>query len=145
MNYIIFHILLLIFHNFFHLNVYQTASCILWNDAGKISLQELPWNAQLSSVYSIFTEDINGDGLKDILLGGNQYNAQPQTGIYAGSYGTTLINNGNRSFNAVTTQQAGFFVKGQVRDIKEIKYKNERLLLVTKNNDSLSIFKIGKL
>ena len=78
-------------------------------------------------------------------LGGNQYNAQPQTGIYAGSYGTTLINNGNRSFNAVTTQQAGFFVKGQVRDIKEIKYKNERLLLVTKNNDSLSIFKIGKL
>ena len=128
-----------------HLNVYQTASCILWNDAGKISLQELPWNAQLSSVYSIFTEDINGDGLKDILLGGNQYNAQPQTGIYAGSYGTTLINNGNRSFNAVTTQQAGFFVKGQVRDIKEIKYKNERLLLVTKNNDSLSIFKIGKL
>ena len=127
-----------------HLDVYQTASCILWNDAGKFSIQPLPWNAQLSPVYAIIAEDINGDGLKDILLGGNQYNAQPQTGIYAGSYGTTLINKGNRTFKAATTQQAGFFVKGQVRDIQAIKYKNEKLLLVAKNNDSLSIFKIGK-
>jgi hypothetical protein len=67
-----------------HLNVYQTASCILWNDAGKINLQELPWNAQLSSVYSIFTEDINGDGLKDILLGGI-YNALSSSVVAGGA------------------------------------------------------------
>ena len=127
-----------------HLRVYETATSILWNDHGKFSRQPLPNIAQLAPSYAILAIDINNDGHKDIVLGGNQYNAQPQTGIYAGSYGAVMMNNGNRKFNPVSSENSGFFIKGQIRDIQKLRFKNEDLVIVAQNDDSLAVFKIRR-
>ena len=125
-------------------SVYVTATCIAWNDTGKLSLQPLPFETQLSSTYAISVADINKDGKKDIILGGNQYCAKPQTGIYAGSYGNVLINKGNRQFEIVPSVKSGFFVTGQIRDIQTINYQQRKFLLVTRNNDSLETFEFER-
>ncbi len=124
--------------------IYSTATCILWNDEGKLKMQSLPYQAQLSPTYAIYTTDINMDGYIDIILGGNQFNAKPQTGIYAGSYGTVLLNRGDGSFYPVTAENSGFCIKGQIRDIQKLKYKDDDLILVAKNNDRLEVLKRNK-
>ncbi len=69
-------------------------SCIMINKGGKeFSLVPLAAEAQLSPVYAINADDFNKDGICDIILGGNQYRAKPQTGIFAGSYGILLQGN----------------------------------------------------
>ncbi len=120
---------------------YNVSSCIFWNDNGKLTMQPLPYEAQFSTVYAVKLMDINGDGLTDIILGGNQFNAKPQTGIYAASYGLVLINKGSRSFHAIKPEHSGLFIKGQIRDIGSLTYKGQQLLLMAKNNDSLEILK----
>jgi hypothetical protein len=88
--------------------------------------------------------DINKDGREDIILGGNQYKAQPQTGIYAGSFGSVMINNGKRSFQPASGENSGFAVEGQIRDIQKLRFKGEELLLIARNDDSLAIFKMNQ-
>jgi len=64
---------------------------------------------------------VNGDGRKDILLGGNRYGFPPQFGRLDGSYGDVLLSEGQRKFRWVSPAQTGLRVRGEVRDMKEIK------------------------
>jgi enediyne biosynthesis protein E4 len=128
------------------LDVFQTKSVVLWNDAGSFSLQELPFEAQLSPIYSIYASDLNNDGKIDLVLGGNQINAKPQTGIYSANIGTVIIKStGNREFETMDISESGIYEKGQIRDIKEILIDNKIHLLVAINNERLKIYEINKI
>lgn len=126
------------------LEVNQTNSVILWNDDGKFNIQELPMQAQLSPVYGIFAEDFNNDGNIDLILGGNQFNAKPQTGIYAANLGTVLKSIGNREFEVVDIVESGLYERGQIRDIKEITIGKNKFILLSINNESLKIYEINQ-
>ena len=75
----------------------------------------LPAEIQFSPVYAIATADFDQDGDEDILLGGNLFYVLPEMGIYDGSYGQYLENQGNNQF--VLNEQSGFKVKGEIRDL----------------------------
>jgi hypothetical protein len=123
------------------LTIEQTASMIFWNDKGSFTGAELPIEAQFSSVYAIFPTDLDGDGKKELLLGGNLFTAKPQTGIYAASNGLFLKALPDRMFRSLTPSESGFYVKGQIRDIKSIRTKNgKELILVARNNDKIKVF-----
>jgi hypothetical protein len=75
------------------LTVEQTQTSVFMNDGkGNFNMQALPVMAQLSPVYGITVTDLNGDGKKDLFMGGNFYGLKPQTGRFDANYGTTLIN-----------------------------------------------------
>jgi len=120
----------------------ETSTCILWNENGTFVKQELPMQAQLFPVHAIHAQDVNGDGLTDIVLGGNETRAKPQTGVYASGYGLTLLNQSNRVFKSVNGMPDGSLASGEIRDLKGIKLKDGNLLLLAKNNDSLQIIEI---
>lgn len=120
--------------------VFETRSVVLWNDEDRYTVEELPEKAQFSPIYGIYADDIDGDEKIDLVLGGNQFNAQPQTGIYAADYGTVLKSTGERTFDFM--MGSGFYINGQVRDIEEINIDTNRYLLTALNNDWLRIFKI---
>jgi hypothetical protein len=71
----------------------------------------------------------------DILLGGNQSKAKPETGIYQGSYGLLLKGHGNGSFSALKQDESGLFIKGEMRSLTTIRVKNKPNIIVGKNND----------
>jgi hypothetical protein len=58
----------------------------------------------------------------------------PQFGRLDASYGHVLVNNGKGDFTDVETKTSGINVKGEVKDIKEIKTKNERYYLFAQND-----------
>ena len=65
-------------------------SAVLWNQNGDFELQALPNTAQLSPVFGIVADDIDGDGKMDIWLGGNFYALKPQAGRHNASKGVFL-------------------------------------------------------
>src|SRR5690606_29391541 len=75
-------------------------SSVLINDGkGTFSLKPLPLEAQLAPVYAIAAGDFDGDGLTDIVLGGNLYRVQPEVGRYDASRGLFLKGGGDGTFD----------------------------------------------
>ena len=118
------------------------ASCIMINKSGGVfSLVPLTAEAQLSPVYAINADDFNKDGICDIILGGNQYKAKPQTGIFAGSFGILLKGDNEGKWNTVSPAASGLYVRGEIRDMKLLNINGNRIIAVARNNDNLQFYK----
>jgi enediyne biosynthesis protein E4 len=101
---------------------------------GKFLVKPLPVRAQLSSINAIYPADINNDNKVDLLTGGNLFTFPPQFGRLDASYGDMLLNNGNGEFTWVDNKRSGISVKGEVKDIKPIKVKGKKHVVITQNN-----------
>jgi hypothetical protein len=127
------------------LSVQQTQSCVFYNNGkGNFTMSPLPIMAQISPVFGILVTDLNGDGIKDIFLGGNFYGLKPEVGRYDASYGITFLGNSKHQFNYIKPSSSGLFIRGEVRDVKQIITKKGNYILMARNNDSLQIFKRNK-
>jgi hypothetical protein len=59
------------------------------------------------------------------------------------SYGNVLINNGDKNFTMLESNQSGLEVEGQVKDIKLINSKDKKYILFLRNNDYPAMYKIN--
>ena len=124
------------------LTVEQTQTCAFTsNSKGGFTMQPLPLMAQLSPVFGALSTDINNDGYPDLFLAGNFYGYKPQTGRMDASYGTTLLSNTQHQFTYLSPSLSGLFVKGQARDIIQLKTaKGKQLIVVAMNDAPLKVF-----
>ncbi|WP_162055269.1 VCBS repeat-containing protein [Pontibacter pamirensis] len=107
----------------------------------KFSLEALPVEVQFSPIHGIETLDYNQDGHLDILLAGNFYDVLPEIGQYDANYGLLLEGTGKGKFEVKSPKNTGFFTKGQVRKMQQVKGANgQTYLLLAKNNDRLQVF-----
>lgn len=126
------------------LNITNSSSSILWNNnSGKFTQEKLSAQAQFSPIYASLLSDFNNDQKVDIIIGGNQFRAKPQTGIYAGSFGTVYENIKNKGFKTLKSKESGIFFNGEVRDIKQIEIGNKKHILVSKNNGILKLYSVN--
>lgn len=76
-----------------------------------------------------------------IVSGGDLYGVIPYEGRYDASYGNTLVPNATGEFNYLSPVSTGFFVRGEVRDIKPIKIAGRaNTFVVAVNNAPLQFF-----
>jgi len=105
----------------------------------------LPMEAQFSPVNAIICDDLDKDGFKDLLLAGNEYQAEVITGRYDASYGCFLRGSSKKTFTSVSPVQSGFIVKGDVKDMAIIRLSNnEKIVLAAVNNDTLRVFRVNR-
>ncbi|PPK85233.1 VCBS repeat protein [Neolewinella xylanilytica] len=125
----------------------QLQSCVVWNlGEGKVMIEPLPWQAQLTPQFAIALGDVNGDGKKDLWLGGNLYGLSPQVGRADAGRGTLLVNQGDRNWRYLTPREAGIDVTGQVRDACFIEGGGGiKTLLVARNDAELMTFRVTQL
>jgi hypothetical protein len=110
---------------------------------GTFKIKALPKEAQFSPVFGIETGDFNKDGHLDILLAGNSYTTHIHTGRYDASYGLLLTGDGHGNFKARPANQSGFFVRGQVTDLKRFSGRGDaKMVVVGVNSDSLRVFRL---
>jgi len=121
----------------------ETRSCYLENVGnGKFVKHVLPQEAQFAPVNAIICEDLDNDGIHDLLLAGNEYQADVITGRYDASYGCFLKGAKNKTFTSIPASKTGFRLQGDVKDLALIKSAKARLVLAGVNNDSLRVFTI---
>ena len=119
----------------------MTSSLMINTGNHSLRLETLPVEAQFSPVYAIIADDFDRDGLCDIVIGGNQCRDKPETGIYDASYGLLLKGNTDGKLSPVLPALSGISVKGAIRDIKFLDLKNNRIIVIARNNNNLQFYK----
>ncbi|MBT8231985.1 MAG: VCBS repeat-containing protein, partial [Bacteroidia bacterium] len=117
-------------------------SGIFYNNNGQFTFEPLPKEVQYSDQKAVWIGDIDNDGWHDLVVGGNQHEAQPHIGINAASYGHVLINDKTGRFMHLSIEESGFLEKGQIRDIESIHINGKDYLCVVKNNQPISFYLI---
>lgn len=113
------------------------------NEGGKrFKSQPLPSETQISVLNDAVIIDLDKDGNKDIITGGNFYGTDAEYGRYDASIGATLLNRGNSNFEAVMPSESGLKIRGNVQHLKAISVNGARHVLVIRNNDSASLINI---
>ena len=102
---------------------------------GKFEMMPLPKEVQFSCVCDISCTDLNGDGKKDLLLGGNDNSFKPQFSKLDASFGHTLLGNGDGTFQRIENKTSGYFVRGNIKQILEIETKGKKYFLTLLNNE----------
>lgn len=119
-------------------------SAVVWNDGNTFRLEALPLEAQVAPVFGIAVEDFDGDGVKDIWLGGNFYGLKPEVGRHDSSRGVYLKGTKNKGFKYLTPAESGLFVKGEVRDAAVFKMKNSLGILIARNDAEALYYKVKR-
>ena len=118
---------------------------IAWNEGGgKFRVEAMPVWVQLSSVNAVEIADVNGDKRPDLVLGGNKFTFPPQFGRLDGSYGHVLLNEGKNVFSYLLNRESGLGIRGEVKNIKSIKLKDQGYLLFAVNSNKPALYRLKK-
>jgi hypothetical protein len=113
---------------------------------GKFRPHILPVQAQLAPVNSIVAEDLDGDGAIDLVVAGNEYQAESNTGRADASYGLVMKGDGKGNFSPMDIAGSGLILDGDVRALRMVQgmvqVKGRRQLLVAPNDSQLKIFTV---
>jgi hypothetical protein len=107
---------------------------------GKWLIHKLPIEAQFSYVQDILIKDLNNDGLKDVILVGNNYGVDIEVGRSDASNGLILINKGDGIFKPLNKTESGFST--QNLDSRKIQILDNNLIVVTNNSGPLQFFEL---
>ena len=121
-----------------------TSGVLLNQGNGKFTYTALPNEAQFAPMYGISIGDFDGDGMQDVLTGGDFLGSKPEFGFMDADYGLLLKGDGKGGFAPQRSRASGFRTEGEVRDIKSLKINGKTVFLVARNNAGLQVFDLGK-
>ena len=109
---------------------------------GNFTIKKLPIEAQFSPIFAILSVDINRDGNRDLVTGGNITNTRVSSGPTDASYGMVFLGDGKGNFTTMNPAVSGLYIRGDIRDIKKFTINGADYGMFSRNDDSLKIFKI---
>ena len=108
---------------------------------GTFRVQALPTEAQISPIFGLLADDYNQDGYIDLLIAGNSYDINGQTGQHDAGIGLCLMGDGSGNFTPMAGRKSGFVVDGDTKGMAQlVKSDGSTLVLVALNDDSLRVF-----
>ncbi len=87
---------------------------------GQFHMKALPREVQKSAVYGMLSEDVNQDGLLDIILVGNDYGMEISLGRLDAHNGLVGINDGKGSFSFMEPGESGFYVADDAKALVKV-------------------------
>ncbi|MDX1590862.1 MAG: VCBS repeat-containing protein [Balneolaceae bacterium] len=118
-------------------------SMIFRNRNGEeMQMEPLPLRAQLAPVFAIHASDLNGDGVSDILTGGNLFDVKPHIGPYDASKGA-WITPGQNGFVSHSPSESGIYVPGESRNILSITINGIPHVIWARSGDTPVIYRVN--
>ncbi|MGK7393494.1 MAG: VCBS repeat-containing protein [Candidatus Cyclobacteriaceae bacterium M3_2C_046] len=104
-------------------------------------MHRLPQPAQFAPVYGMAVGDFNQDKNPDIMITGNSYASEIETGFNDASHGYILTGNGQGHFSSTPKNTTGFMVDSDAKGLAElVDARDQSLYLSAANNDYLKVF-----
>ena len=103
--------------------------------------------AQISPILSSVIRDFNKDGILDILVAGNMFDAEVETTRHDSGNGLLLRGNSTGGYDALTIMDSGFYAPGNVKSMALLENNaNDKVatIIVGTNNGALSAFSYAK-
>ncbi|MEP7253145.1 MAG: VCBS repeat-containing protein [Ginsengibacter sp.] len=125
------------FANATHLKAEEFRSGIFFSENGAFHFEAFVNEAQTFPVRDFVINDFNHDGLKDLLLTGNNFAVRAQSGRYDAGKGLLLSQTKSHSF--IPARNNGFLSDKDARKIKKI----DNFIIVANNNDKMQVFSIN--
>lgn len=123
--------------------VYMLESAIFLQSNNRFEKKVLPFEAQISQVYASHVEDLNDDGLLDLMIAGNQKRVKPELGSNNSSYGSILMGTKEGQFQAMDLESSGLYVPNETRAIKKLKIGEKEVFLFIRNNEKSLAFELN--
>jgi len=113
------------------------------NGKGKFTLQKLPAQGQLSMLCGMSVNDFDGDGNLDVVINGNDYGTEVNTGRYDALNGLMMKGDGKGNFIPLSIMQSGIYIPGNGKSLVQLRNnKNQCLLAASENRGPLRVFKL---
>jgi enediyne biosynthesis protein E4 len=108
---------------------YTSQTKLFINDGkGRFTEKTLPIQVQFSAVKDVLMKDMDGDGNMDVLLVGNEYGTDVDSGRQDASFGCFLKGDGRSGFVSIPNKKVGMKLKGNARKISVAKPGNQILV-----------------
>lgn len=120
-------------------------SIILYQERpGKFTISVLPMDCQSSPTNGIVIKDINGDNKPDLVLAGNLYQSEIETGRADFGTGEIVINQGDRQWKTLDVHESGLYISGDVKSLEliEVGANKTPTLLVGNNRGPCEVIQI---
>ena len=124
------------------LDIHMVETTLFINTNGKFDQHNLPPEVQYSNISAIEIVDTDHDGVKDLILGGNQYLVKPQFGRQDASKGWLVTGHLNPGQNYVTKNVKSLGIKGQIRNFALLPAKYNTILITAINNGEIQFNEI---
>jgi len=127
-----------------HYQVRHFSSSVLKNMGnGVYQLNDLPSAAQIAPANGVVLEDLDKDGNLDLVIGGNLFVSEVETGRADAGKGMYLKGQGDGTFKPFFPYESGLNIPGDVKDILPLKtgVPGERIFIVGSNNANLEVWK----
>ena len=127
-----------------HHEAHMFASSYIENlGSNRFVVHPLPTESQFSTIFGIVPFDYNRDGHLDILVAGNFYASEVETGRADASIGLYLQGDGKGNFKPVHMRESGFYAPNDVRHLALVKTSGgQPMILVANNDDKMQVFKV---
>ena len=102
---------------------------------GKFSIKALPIESQFSTVFGVVARDYNHDDNLDVVIVGNMYASDVNTGRYDASVGLYLRGDGKGNFQSSNAKDCGLFTDDDAKGMADLTLGADGMLLLVGNND----------
>ena len=99
------------------LDVNCLETIVLLNRGERLEARVLPVEAQFSPALGVGVDDLDGDGVEDVVLAQNFFPTRPRTSPYASGRGLLLLGDGTGMLIPVDGQESGLKVYGDARAV----------------------------
>lgn len=124
-----------------HYEATNFSSSVLINKGnGNYDLQALPAYAQIAPTNAILIEDFDKDGNKDLMIAGNLFTSEVETGRADAGKGLILKGTGEGDFEPILPQKSGLKIDKDVKDLAILTVKGQKLIFVATNTGPLEIW-----
>jgi len=118
------------------------SSLFMNSEDGTFNRIAMPEMAQISAVNAIITDDLNGDGCSDILIGGNIFRTDPDIPRMDAGKGLFMRGSCSETFIPVPFRESGFLAPMDVKAMEIIKGPAHKFVAVGNNNGPLQLFQV---
>ncbi len=116
----------------------------LENKGDHFEMKPLPIQAQFSPVYAIAAFDVDDDGDKDVVMGGNDTHMRVRIGKTDANRGFVFLNDGKGEFRYLTQEESGLNLKGDIREFVFMTSGKNTFLLGAETGEPIKAYLLSR-